>query len=70
MKCKFSFIVLAFCLLSSLTFAQDDEITLRLAINDPQGRPSEPYVLEFINQVNLYGSHSPRLCLESAGEAA
>lgn len=58
MKCKFSFIVLAFCLLSSLTFAQDDEITLRLAINDPQGRPSEPYVLEFINQVNSLSNGS------------
>ncbi len=35
----------------SLTVAQGDEITLQLAITDPQGRPSEPYVLEFIEQV-------------------
>jgi TRAP-type transport system periplasmic protein len=33
------------------TVAQDELITLRLAVADAQGRPSEPYVLEFIQQV-------------------
>jgi TRAP-type C4-dicarboxylate transport system substrate-binding protein/beta-lactamase regulating signal transducer with metallopeptidase domain len=36
---------------ANLIFAQDDEVTLRLAITDPQGRPSEAYINEFINQV-------------------
>jgi TRAP-type C4-dicarboxylate transport system substrate-binding protein/beta-lactamase regulating signal transducer with metallopeptidase domain len=36
----------------NLTIAQDDEITLRLAVSDEQGRPTiEPYVLDFIEQV-------------------
>jgi TRAP-type C4-dicarboxylate transport system substrate-binding protein len=35
----------------NLTIAQDDEITLQLAVTDPQGGNSEPYVLEFIEQV-------------------
>ena len=30
----------------------DKPITLRLAVSDPQGRASEPYVLEFVDQVN------------------
>lgn len=33
------------------TQAQSEPITLRLAVADAQGRASEPYVLEFINQV-------------------
>ena len=35
----------------SATAAPDKPITLRLAVSDAQGRPSEPYVLEFIDQV-------------------
>lgn len=36
----------------SLTVAQGDEVTLRLAVSDQQGRPTiEPYVLDFIEQV-------------------
>jgi TRAP-type C4-dicarboxylate transport system substrate-binding protein/beta-lactamase regulating signal transducer with metallopeptidase domain len=35
----------------SLTVAQGDEITLQLAVADQQGRPSEPYVTEFIEKV-------------------
>jgi TRAP-type C4-dicarboxylate transport system substrate-binding protein len=30
---------------------QSELITLRLAVADPRGRPSEPYVLEFVEQV-------------------
>src|SRR5215212_2568238 len=30
---------------------QDEPITLRLAVADAEGRPSEPYVLEFVDQV-------------------
>ena len=30
----------------------DKPITLHLAVSDAQGRPSEPYVLEFVDQVN------------------
>ena len=35
----------------NLTIAQDDSVTLRLAVTDPLGRPSEAYINEFINQV-------------------
>lgn len=44
---------LVLCLLLSLplAFAQSEPVTLRLAVADQQGRPSEPYVLEFIKQV-------------------
>ena len=35
----------------SATAAPDKPITLRLAVSDAQGRPSEPYVLEFMDQV-------------------
>ncbi len=35
----------------SLTIAQGDAITLRLAVSDQQGRPTESYVLEFVEQV-------------------
>lgn len=35
----------------SLAFAQNEPVTLCLAVADEQGRPSEPYVLEFIQQV-------------------
>ena len=31
----------------------DEPITLRLAVADAEGRPSEPYVLEFIEQVKM-----------------
>jgi TRAP-type C4-dicarboxylate transport system substrate-binding protein len=33
------------------TLVQDEAITLRLAVADAEGRPSEPYVLAFIEQV-------------------
>lgn len=33
------------------TQIQEKHITLRMAVSDEQGRPSEPYVLEFIEQV-------------------
>ena len=33
-------------------------ITLRLAVADPEGRPSDPYVREFIQQVNTLSSGS------------
>lgn len=35
----------------NLTVAQDEQITLRLGIADPQGRPSQAYLEEFIAQV-------------------
>jgi TRAP-type C4-dicarboxylate transport system substrate-binding protein len=35
----------------SATAAPDKPITLRMAVSDAEGRPSEPYVLEFIEQV-------------------
>jgi TRAP-type C4-dicarboxylate transport system substrate-binding protein/beta-lactamase regulating signal transducer with metallopeptidase domain len=43
--------VLFFIVGANLIFAQDDEVTLRLAVTDPQGRPSEAYINEFIAQV-------------------
>jgi TRAP-type C4-dicarboxylate transport system substrate-binding protein/beta-lactamase regulating signal transducer with metallopeptidase domain len=35
----------------NLTIAQDEEVTLSLGIADPQGRPSQAYLEEFIAQV-------------------
>jgi hypothetical protein len=32
--------------------AQSEPVTLRLAVADQEGRPSDPYVREFIKQVN------------------
>jgi TRAP-type C4-dicarboxylate transport system substrate-binding protein len=58
MKYKMWLMLLVFSLFTSFTLAQDDSVTLRLAINDPQGRPSEPYVLEFIAQVNSLSNGS------------
>ena len=34
------------------TPAQGEPVTLRFAVADAEGRPSEPYVLEFVEQVN------------------
>lgn len=53
MKNKIAFILFVLYLGISLplAFAQDESVTLRLAVSDEQGRPSEPYVLEFIQQV-------------------
>lgn len=53
MKNKIAFLLFVLYLGISLplAFAQDESVTLRLAVADEQGRPSEPYVLEFINQV-------------------
>ena len=33
------------------TLAQDEPLTMRLAVADQEGRPSEPYVLKFVEQV-------------------
>ncbi len=52
MKHKISLILFAFCLFTTLTLAQNEAITLRLAVSDQQGLPQlEPYVTEFITQV-------------------
>jgi TRAP-type transport system periplasmic protein len=51
MKHKISLMLLVFCLLTSNTLAQNEAITLRFAVSDQEGRPSEAYVLEFIAQV-------------------
>lgn len=53
MKNKIAFILFMLCIAISLplAFAQDEPITLRLAVADDQGRDSETYVLEFIEQV-------------------
>jgi TRAP-type transport system periplasmic protein len=55
-----SFIRFALCFLLSLplAFAQNEPVTLRLAVADGQGRPSEPYVLEFIEQVETLSDGS------------
>ncbi len=58
MKRKLITIVLALHLISSFVFAQVDKLTLRFAVSDEQGRPSEPYVLEFINQVKTLSKGS------------
>lgn len=36
------------------TTSRNEPITLRLAVADEQGRSSEPYVLEFIEQVKVF----------------
>jgi TRAP-type C4-dicarboxylate transport system substrate-binding protein len=53
MKTTHALLPLVLCLSLSvpLGFAQNDPVTLRLAVADQQGRPSEPYVLEFIERV-------------------
>jgi TRAP-type C4-dicarboxylate transport system substrate-binding protein len=38
--------------------ASSGPVTLRLAVADPEGRPSDPYVREFIQQVNTLSSGS------------
>ena len=60
MKNKIAFIpfVLCFFLSLPLVFAQNDPVSLRLAVADDQGRPSEPYVLEFIQQVETLSDGS------------
>jgi TRAP-type C4-dicarboxylate transport system substrate-binding protein len=60
MKNKIAFILFALCLFLSLplTFAQDDPVTLRLAVADAEGRPSTPFVLEFIEQVTTLSNGS------------
>ncbi len=45
-------------LIDNSSGANEDTLTVRLAIFDPQGRPSEPYVLEFINQVKTLSNGS------------
>jgi TRAP-type C4-dicarboxylate transport system substrate-binding protein len=48
--------------------AQNQPITLRLAVTDPVGRPSDPYVREFIEQVKTLSSGS--LSIEPIWDAA
>jgi TRAP-type C4-dicarboxylate transport system substrate-binding protein len=40
------------------TIVQDEPIALRLAVADAEGRPSEPYVFEFIEQVKTLSNGS------------
>ena len=47
--------------------SQDEPITLHLAVSDQGGRPSEPYVLEFIEQVKMLSNGS--LTIEPLWEA-
>lgn len=60
MKNKNGLLMLVLGLVLSLTisFAQNKPVTLRLAVADAQGRPSEPHVLEFIEQVNTLSDGS------------
>ena len=59
MKCSTRFMLLVFCFLTSLTFAQDEAITLRLAVSDREGLPQiDPYVTEFIEQINTLSNGS------------
>ncbi len=53
-------VVFVLSLIASLAFAfaQNDPVTLRLAVADDQGRASEPYVLEFIEQVRTLSNGS------------
>lgn len=47
---------------------QDEPITLHIAVADQQGRPSEPYVLEFVEQVkNLSKGHITVIPVWDAG---
>jgi TRAP-type C4-dicarboxylate transport system substrate-binding protein len=47
-----AFVIITACTsLPAATSAQDEPITLRLAVADPEDRPSDPYVREFIEQV-------------------
>ena len=50
------------------TSAQDEPITLRLAVADPEGGRSEPYVLEFIQQVKSLSKGN--ITIEPVWEAA
>ena len=40
------------------TQLHSEPLTLRLAVADPEGRPSDPYVREFIEQVNMLSNGS------------
>lgn len=53
MRNKIVLVIIALYLALSLTlsFAQDKPVTLFFAVSDEQGRPSEPYVLDFVEQV-------------------
>ncbi len=44
-------LVLGLALSLTISFAQNEPVTLHLAVADEQGRPSEPHVLEFIEKV-------------------
>ena len=52
---------------ANLIFAQDDEVTLRLAVTDPLGRPSQAYIEEFINQVKTLSNG--KITIEPTWEA-
>lgn len=47
-----------FALSFPLAFAQNEPVTLRLAVADAEGRPSEPFVLEFTRQVETLSNGS------------
>jgi TRAP-type C4-dicarboxylate transport system substrate-binding protein len=51
MKHKVYLIVLVVFFITSLILAQTPPVTLRFAVSDQEGRPSEAYVLEFADQV-------------------
>jgi TRAP-type transport system periplasmic protein len=51
----------------NLSIAQDEEITLRLGIADPQGRPSQAYLEEFIAQVKTLSNG--KITIEPTWEA-
>lgn len=50
---KLAFILSSVCFALSLAFAQDEPITLRLAVADFQDQTSAPYALEFIEQARV-----------------
>jgi TRAP-type C4-dicarboxylate transport system substrate-binding protein len=60
MKNKLVLVLFALCFALPLpsAFAQDDPVTLRLAVADAEGRPSTPFVLEFIEQVETLSNGS------------
>lgn len=57
-KITFTSLMVCFALSLPLTLAQNEPITLRLAVADDQGRDSETYVLEFIQQVQTLSDGS------------
>ncbi len=73
MRNKVVLVMLALGLALSLTisFAQNEPVALRLAVSDKQGRPSEPYVLEFIQQVETLSDNTITVaCTSSTGSTS